>query len=411
MTLFCASRRLRMVNGPALCRVTVAVCLTALSAATAPAQTVQIGKDFSLTLKGFISVTAFAQDQNFSFGNGQNAEWPIPPETTVDRWFGGGDIRNTRLTLLIGGPAIGRDWKVGGVLEMDFFGGDNGTGAFAGQQPLPRLRLAYAELTNGRTTIQVGQQFAPLLGNAPVSLSHIAFALGWDGGGSIGWRFPGIFVDQKLTPNDAPIGMDVQFAVMSGNWNGPGSPVDFETAGNASWPQFELRFNVGGKAGEGTWSAYVVGHIDEKDLSGAGVSAPDDKLTGSAVEIGARFQLGPFLVQGNGYTGHAIGQQAASISQFGRIQSEGGWAQVGYDLTKHWSVFGWFGMDNPKNSDVLNAFGEAARLKNVMYSGMLRWSSGPFAVGFEYLHSTLTSGPERVETTGQQLALSALFNF
>jgi hypothetical protein len=81
--------------------------------------------------------------------------------------------------------------------------------------------------------------------------------------------------------------MDLQLAVMSGNWNGPDSTTDFETAGNASWPQFELRYTASGKFGDFTWSGYVVGHVDEKDLSGAGASAPNDKLTGSAVEIGA----------------------------------------------------------------------------------------------------------------------------
>ena len=395
----------------ALRRAAVVVCVSALSAAAASAQTVQVGSDVTLTLHGMISATAFAQDQNFSFGNGQNAEFPIPPEATVDRWFGGADVRNTRLTLLIGGPCIGGDWRVGGTVEMDFFGGNNGTGPFAGQQPVPRLRLAFAEIGNGRTTIQIGEQWAPLWGNIPVSLSHIAFPLGWDSGGLIGWRYPGLFVTQALTPKDAPVDLSVQAAVMSGGWDGPDSNVNFGEAGNATWPQFELRFNLSGKAGEGTWSAYVVGHVDGKDLSGAGESEPNDKLTGTAIEVGAKFLQGPFLIQGNGYTGHAIGQQFASIMQFGRIQSEGGWVQVGYDLTKHWSLFAWGGMDNPKDSDALQAFGDAARLKNIMYSGMLRWRSGPFAVGIEYLHSTLTSGPDRVETDGQQLALSGLFTF
>jgi hypothetical protein len=36
---------------------------------------------------------------------------------------------------------------------------------------------------------------------------------------------------------------------------------------------------------------------------------------------------------------------------------------------------------------------------------------GALAVGFEYLHSRLTSGPEAVETNEQQLALSGLVTF
>ncbi len=392
-------------------RSAVVVVCAVLGAATASAQVVQVGKDMSLTFKGFISATVFAQDQNFAFGNGQNAAWPIPPESTVDRWFGGGDVRNTRLTMAFDGPKVTGDWKLGATLEMDFFGGFNGTGAFSGQQPTPRLRLAFADFGNGRTTIRVGQQWSPLFGNVPVSLSHIAFPLGYGSAGDIGWRFPGIFLYQKLTPKDSPVAIDTVAAIMSGSWSGPNSNVDFGTAGNASWPQFELRFNFGGKAGPGTWNAYVVGHIDEKDLSGAGASTSNDKLTGSAVEIGAKFQFGPVLIQGNGYSGHSIGQQFAAITQFGKIQSEGGWAQLGFDFTKNWSLFAFWGIDNPKDSDALAALANAARLRNIMYAGMLRWKTGPFAIGFEYMHSTLTAGTEKVETEGRQLALSALYSF
>jgi hypothetical protein len=378
----------------------------------ARAQSVSLGKDMSLVFRGFISATAFAQDQDFQFGNGQNAEWPVPPEETRDRWFGGADVRNTRFGLDFKGPRIGGDWRANATFEMDFFGGNNGTGAFAGQQPNPRLRLAYAEVTNGRTTIQMGQQWAPLWGNLPVSVTHLSFPLGWASGGLIGWRYAGLFVGQKLTGSDAPVNMDLQFAVMSGNWNGPESTIDFETAGNATMPQLELRYNVGGKIGETTtWSGYVVGHVDKKDLSGVGSSAPQDELTGSAVEVGAKFQLGSVLIQGNAYTGHAIGQQFSTINQFGKIQSEGGWVQVGWDFTPNWGIYGFWGTDNPKNSDVLAAFGDTARLKNVMYAGMLRWRCGPFSAGLEYLHSTLTSGFDRVKTDGQQLSLSALFTF
>ena len=394
----------------------VAACAFLLAAALSAQATVALGGAGTLTFKGFISATAFAQDQNFTFGNGQNAEFPAGAECKVDCWFGGGDIRNTRLTMVFDGPKVVSDWKVGGTLEMDFFGGFNGTGAFSGQQPVPRLRLAFIDFTNGSTTIRMGQQWAPLFGNVAVSLSHIAFPLGYGSAGDIGWRFPGLFIYQKLTPKDAAVNVDLQFAVMSGSWNSPSSPgtplIDYGSAGNASWPQFELRANVGGKAGDkGTWSFYLVGHIDEKDLSGAGASTSNDKLTGSAVEIGAKFQLGPVLIQGNGYTGHAIGQQFGMLTQFGAIQGQGGWAQVGFDITKNWGIFGFWGIDDPKNSDVLKAVGAAGRMKNIMYAGMLRWKSGPLAFGFEYMHSQLSTGALEVETNGSQLALSALYNF
>ncbi len=47
-------------------RAVVGACMV-LWAAAASAQTVRIGKDASLTFSGFISATAFGQNQNFAF--------------------------------------------------------------------------------------------------------------------------------------------------------------------------------------------------------------------------------------------------------------------------------------------------------------------------------------------------------
>jgi hypothetical protein len=263
----------------------------------------------------------------------------------------------------------------------------------------------------------MGQMWAPLFGNTAASLSHIAFPLGYGSAGDIGWRFPGIFVYQDITAKDAPFKVDAVAAIMSGSWNGPecsttNNCINNLTAGNATWPQFELRFNVSGKFGtDVVWSTYVVGHVDEKDLSGAGASTPNDKLTGSAIEVGGKIQIGPVMLQGNGYSGHAIGQNFGMLTQFGRIQGEGGWGQVGFDVTKNWSVFGFYGFDDPKNEDVLKAVGPNGRMKNEMFAGMVRWKYGPLAIGFEYLWDKLKTGADEVKTSGQQLALSALYNF
>ena len=380
----------------------------------APAPIVETGGKEGLVIRGFISATLFAQDQTFAFGNGQNAEWPAPPEFTRDRWTQSGDLRNTRLTLAFNGPKISGDWRLAALLETDFFGGNNGTGAFADQQQVPRLRFGYADITNGRTTIRIGQFWAPLFGNVPVSNTHIAFPLGY-GSGMVGWRYPGIFLYQVLTPKSAPVSAEMQLAVMRGNWdNSPGSNVNSVSQGNAGTPQYEARFNLGGKAGEGTWGFYVVGHYDQKDLSGPNASTPGDKLTGSVVELGARFQLGGLLIHGNVYKGQNAGQQFAALTQFGKIKSAGGWFQVGYDFTKNWGLFAFYALDDPKDSDVRRAIaGNAGRLKNEIYNGMLRWRTGPYSLGLEWFHADLTTvlGSGTVKSKGTQIALSALYNF
>jgi outer membrane protein OmpA-like peptidoglycan-associated protein len=385
-----------------------------------------------LVIRGFISASVFTQDQNFSFGNGQNAEWPIPPEFTRDKWFSGGDIRNTRLTLAFNGPKVSKtsDWKLGGALEMDFFGGFNGTGAFSEQQAIPRLRLAYADIGNARTTIRVGQYWSPLFGfsaNAatsvlPVSTSHLAFPLGY-GTGLPGWRFPGIFLYQTLTPKDAPVATELQLAVMRGSWdrcvggttNGEcpqaNSNITSLSAGNAGWPQLEARFNLSGKVNKGTWGFYVVGHYDQKDLSGANASAPDDKLDGWIGELGVRLQVGGFLIQGSAHTADSAGYQFTTISQFGDIKSNGGWIQAGYDFTPNWGVYGFYAIDDPDDDDAIRALANAARLKNQIFSGMLRWKTGPYSMGLEYLNAKLESGIAKTETKGNQIILSALYNF
>src|SRR3546814_1358570 len=84
---------------------------------------------------------------------------------------------------------------------MDFFGGFNGTGPYSQQQPTPRLRQAYMDLTNPEsgTTVRIGQQWDLMfpIDNSPTSLAHIAFPLGF-GSGYGGWRFPGVVVMQDL---------------------------------------------------------------------------------------------------------------------------------------------------------------------------------------------------------------------
>jgi hypothetical protein len=396
-----------------------------------PPLTVEMGGKVGLVIRGFISASVFAQDQNFAFGNGQNSEWPAPPQFTGDRWFTGGDVRNTRLTLAFNGPKVGKgDWKVGGQIEMDFFGGfdrgagGNSPGAFEEQQPKPRLRFAFADIGNGRTTIRIGQFWSPLFGYVPVSTSHLAFPLGY-GSGMPGWRFPGIFLYQVLSPKDAKVTTELQLAVMRGSWDrcfggavndcptgGANSNINSLSAGNAGWPQLEGRLNLGGKAGKGTWGIYVVGHWDQKDLSGANSSAPPNKkLDGKIGEFGAKYQIGGFLIHGNVYTSEAAGQQFTAITQFGDIQSTGGWIQVGYDFTPNWGVYGFYALDDPDDDDALSALGNAARLKNEIETAMLRWKTGPYALGLEFLHAELESGTAKVKTKGNQIILSALYNF
>jgi hypothetical protein len=152
-----------------------------LAAAVSAQATVGLGSAGSLTFKGFLSFTAFAQDQNFAFGNGQNASfrWGIDRRLLV----GGGDVRNTRLTMLLTGPKVVEE------------GGRNTRDRLFGETTEQRLQRPAAapgcaspsRFTNGSTTIRMGQRWSPC---SATRRPPPTFLLGYGSAGDIGWRFP-----------------------------------------------------------------------------------------------------------------------------------------------------------------------------------------------------------------------------
>ncbi len=382
-----------------------------LLAAGMYAQNVVPGGKETIKLKGFVNFTAFMQDQNFKFGNGQKAEWVVAPTSDSKQWLNGFDVRNSRITMVFNGPK-NKDtyWTYGGVLEMDFFGGFVGNSLFAAQMPMPRLRLAYVDLVHNRTRIRLGQAWTPMFGNVPVSLSHIAFPLGYGNAGFVGWRFPGIYVYQGIGDKDAGIKMRLDLALFSGAWNGPGSNTNFLTAGNLAMPQMEAKLNLKGSG----WSAYIVGHMDQKDLE----PLESDKnaiLKGLAAEFGAKYNQNGLLIQGNFYTGKNIGQQFGAITQvqdtLADLHSHGAWAQLGYSFDKKWSVYAFYGMDKVNKDEALAIFANP-RTQHVLTDFSVKYNlDAQAAVSLEWLHSNLTYGPKDDTAQGNQISFSILYKF
>ena len=359
-----------------------------------------------LTIKGFVIASLFMQDNNFSFGNGQNAQWPSSDFSTDETTFGG-DVRNTRLTLAFNGPDAD-NFKVGGTVEVDFFGGFNGAGAFSDEQQILRLRLAYVDVTRGKTTFRVGQAWSPMFGNVPASPTHVAFPLGY-GTGMPGWRFPGLFVYHDFGGSDN-FKTKLTLALMRGSWSG--STIDNNSPGEAGTPQIEGRLDFSGK----NWSVYVVGHYDQKDLSGVGADAPDDSLDGTAVEVGAKVKFGMFTLAGNFYDGSAIGQQFGAITQFGDIDSKGGWVQGSFQFSPKWAAHLFYGIDDPDDFHVVDSGNN--RLKNEQIAASVMYSSGPYVLGVEWLNASLDKAVEDSETEfstvnvdGNQVSFSVWYKF
>ncbi len=415
--------RMRMAS---FARLAIAVVLiVACAAAAAAQQVVKLSEGTTLTISGFISATMYNDRGVFGrFGEGQNAEWAAGTQPGPNQGFTDGDIRNTRFRLefAAGAPVMGK-WTPKGVIEADFFGAFNGGPPFGDEQPQLRGRLLYADLTDGRSTFRFGQYWSPLFAEIPVSLTHIAFPLGFGSAGMIGWRFPGIFFYRDLSAPGKAMTTQLQLAVMKGSGIAVGAvdnaaPDPIGNGEASGLPQLEARLNVGNRSRNLAWSVYVVGHIDWKDTTGNGVGGSN--ITSNGVEVGGSVAPGHLTVHGNFYTGKGLGQQFAHITPNlnalasataaaqAKIHGLGAWAQVGYDFTPRWSIWVFYGLDNPDNAKYVADVGAVlARQLNHDGDFLVRYRAGRYAIGLEFFRA-VTRWNTGI-TSADQYALSMLF--
>src|SRR5438874_10085948 len=294
------------------------------ASAQQPTQVVRLGEGETLTIGGFISATLFNDRGLFSsFGQGQNAEIAAAPASQPgpNRGIFDGDVRNTRLNFTFNAPAVLGKWAPRATIEADFFGGFNGLPPFGDEQSQFRIRHAFVDLSNGRTTLRIGQYWAPLFGETapfiPVSLTHIALPVGL-GSSMIGWRFPGVFLFPDLTPT-SPLKLQLEVAALKGTGpttegNARDSTSNIGNGEASGLPQVETRLNAARKFGTASWSGFVAYHLDWKDINGTGV--PGSNITDWGVETGQYIAVSSFTLHGSFYYGKGPGSQFGMITQF-----------------------------------------------------------------------------------------------
>lgn len=387
------------------------------AASSASKPTFSSAPGISVAFHGFIDATAFSQTKSFTYGNGQNAEYPVPGSGGS---LSGVDIRNTRFWFDLTGAKVAGNWTGGAHLEMDFFGGNNGTGGYSQEQPLPRLRQAYMVLDNPVTgsTIKIGQQWDLMfpLDDLPDSLSHIAFPLGY-GTGIIGWRFPGIVYSQDLNHGSEGPQWRLDVGGFEGTWDGPGNPVNYVSAGNAGFrPQIEAKLHL---EQEKEWMLFLAAHYSQINLSGVGGTEPTPikrQFSSDAVELGGQWTPGPWVFKSVVYDGRGIGQIFGDLSQFGDIKDKGGYVSGGYKFTPNWSANLFYAVSKPSANDVVEWLnnGSTGLLKNHQYAADVQYSVGDYAFALEWIHAILNTtdnGFDRLTTSGNQINLSAMYKF
>ncbi len=363
-------------------------------------------------LRGFVNGSFLYQDADFGPGNAHRALFVAQER---DDWFHLWDVRSTRLAVDITGVTLFDDWRANGTVETDFHGAFGAGAPYGDEQPQLRLRLAFADLTNGRTTLRIGQQWSLTQGNIPVSTTHTGFVAGWGTAGVIGWRFPGVSLSQVLSPPRAATTAEIQLAVLRGSWSKPTPGPALETLppGPADFgvPQLEARLNLRGATGAGNWGIYLVGHYDQKDFEKAGATPPpgvETALSSWAAQAGARFAADNVTLHGNVYTGRAMGHHFGHFAVLGDIASWGAWGQVGVDITRRWSIWTMVGFENPDVDDMVAAGGDQEQ--GLLVLPMLRYQAGPYQLGLEWFHNRIDLAGDETRT-GNQVAVSMMFSF
>jgi hypothetical protein len=369
--------------------------------------------DWKFSLHGFVSMSGAYQDGNFGASEGQQAIYTGAARVGTNPATGKAvdpnsltfDVRQSRFNFSVAGPQVLGGAQPKGVLEIDWFGGF-GSGNYGDVSLVPRIRLAYSELAWGKQVLRLGQDLDLIFAQAPTSLSHIAFPLGYMTG-NLGWRRPGIFGFHTF---DAWENTTVQFAWEIGRsqWADAGlntAPANgigqnFTNAPNSiglgeasSMPAVEGRLTL---AQKDLYTVWVAAHGQQTDLNGVGPNAPrgstaKQTLTTSAYLGGLKLTFAGVTLAGTGFTGKNVSPLVGQFLDFKYgtanttdVASTGYWGQLGYNVTKEFSLWAFYGEQSPKEADAKLA--AETRLGNKTTNVMAMYRDGGYGFSGEWVH-------------------------
>jgi len=348
---------------------------------------------FVFELHGFTSMSMWFQDAQFGVGanpaNGQQALNAVK-QYNADKPLFGADVRQTRLNFSVRGPEILGGAVPKAVVEFDLFGGD-GPGGYGDVSIFPRVRTAYAELKWTNTTLQFGQQNMLTIGGLiPQSLRGIAFPMAYTAG-LVGWRQPGIWGYHNFGGDTR---FEFSWSIQRAGWANTALSDNFNLGVASGLPALELR----GKMFFGkVLDFWIAGHWQQVDRNGPGVienKALWTTLTTALGSAGLKLDLGMLVLQGAAWYGKNAAPLLGNVVQFppatylGDVFGYGAWGQLGLNLSKEFSVWYMYGLDHPLYQNIFDARMNILRNQNSV--AMVRYQTGGFAIGAEWLYSRTT---------------------
>lgn len=400
-----------------------------VKAAAAPQQAKKdLGVDLGparLTPYGMIFFNAFSNS-----GGTNNADVPLFA-TATGRGNTGASLRQTRLGVRLEGAKVGSA-RLGAVLEADFFGGfpSIGIGENFG---VVRLRLANMRLDWEKTSVTFGQDWSVFAPVSPTSLAAAAIPQMAAAGNN--WaRLPQIRVDTKLHKN-----VLFQGAVAAQQTGDSATNAAFflqPNSGSASRVPFvQGRFaftNANPFGAKKPGSIGISGHYGrsrvftgasniKNEIDSMGVALDwsfplHDRVTFAGEAFFGRnlagFQGGIF----QGYNSEFAFRNGASLVAGGvrGIGTRGGWTQIGFTpdaFSDKLSLYGTFGIDDPRNEDLLTIVPRDLRNRNLAFAFDAIYKFTPqFSLGTEFrrFYTGWTLSGNR---TSNHVNLAAVYSF
>ena len=305
--------------------------------------------------------------------------------------------RDTRLGFSASHDVDG--WAGKGVVELDFYGTNSGDNL------IPRMRLAYADLANKDwgTSVRAGQDWTPVMQLNP---STIDFGV-LSATGNLWWRRPQLTVRQQVAG-----GLEFLVSAMQARRQSTASETRMPWLLGRTAYSFDL---AGGKH----MVAANVGY--QYDKTSATANHIDRWLVGGEL----KFDFDPILVKGEVWYGDGIGgdflrYDLDTYTSGGKVRAwnaVGFWADVTYKIMPKWSVTAGLGVDNPDDHGYTRATGNANREFTQSYNAYANtwYTLGPdVKVGFEAMFLEAereTAAGSNYKDKGQRYTMSLYYGF
>lgn len=341
-------------------------------------------------------------------------------------------VRQTRLGLKLEGPNVGGA-KTRGQVEADFFGGFPAVG-IGENFGVVRLRLALVRLDWEKTSLEAGQDWVIFAPNNPVSIAAAAIPQ-LAAAGNPWARLPQVRVDHRWKSGKV-VWQGAVLAPSTGDSpTASTSPFFLQptTGAISRVPFFESRIALSEGNWLGTKKGGSVGLSAQYGRARVANTPANNKIDSFGIAADWNFPIVARLtVNGEAFFGRNLaGFQAEVFQGFNpdfayrqgagliaggarAIGTRGGWTQVAFTppvLSDQLVVYGSYGLDDPRDGDLVSLTKRDWRLRNQALAFNLIYKLSPqLSWGFEFRHLDtlyLLSGKQ----TANHVNLAAIFTF